>query len=287
MTTEELLWVAVGIVWVVTGCLLVFLSKHVKDWLTPYKLDAGLTEKDNPALGLATSGYFAGVVVIYLGATIGPDPEALPPFRDLAVMWGVDVAWAVAGILALNLSRVLVDRLVLTKFSMTKEIMEDRNVGTGAVEAGALLAGALIIAGAIHGDGSVMTGVVFYVLGQLALIAFARIYQLATKDDIHAEIEADNVPAGVAMGLSFVALGIILLKATKGGFVSWEENLTLFGVYAVVGFLALVLLRRLVDWLFLPGTTIAKEIVEDRSINVAWIEGTAAVGIAAMIFFLV
>ncbi len=286
MTRELLAWMAVGLPAVAVGVVVLFLSKFVKNWLTPYDLDAGLTKDDNPALGLATAGYFAGVLIIYLGATVGPDPEEIPAFGEIALDLCIDLAWAVGGILALNLSRLLLDRLVLTKFSLTKEIIDDRNVGAGAVEAGTLIASALIIAGAIHGEGSILTGVVFYALGQVALILFAYVYQWTTKWDLHAELESDNAAAGLAFGLNIMALGIILLNSVAAGFVDWTENLSLFGAYAVGGFVVLAALRQLVDWILLPGTTIHHEIANDRSVNAAWIEGVAAVGIASLVLFL-
>jgi len=83
-----------------------------------------------------------------------------------------------------------------------------------------------------------------------------------------------------------MALGILLLNSIAAGFASWGENLTLFGAYAVGGFVLLALLRLLVDWILLPGTTIHHEIAKDRSVNAAWIEGVAAIGIASLVLFL-
>jgi len=286
MTRELLAWMVAGIPAVAVGALVLFLSKFAKNLLTPYDLDKGLTKDDNPALGLATAGYFAGVIIIYLGATAGPTPEEIPTFLEAVTALGYDLAWAVGGILALNLSRWILDRLVLTKFSLTKEIIDDRNVGAGAVEAGTLIAGALVIAGAIHGEGTILSGVVFYALGQAALIVFAFAYQAMTKWNLHAELESDNAAAGLAYGLNIMALGILLLNSISAGFESWGYNLTLFAGYAVGGFVVLAVLRLLVDWIMLPGTTIRHEIANDRSVNAAWIEGVTAVGIASLVLFL-
>ena len=104
--------------------------------------------------------------------------------------------------------------------------------------------------------------------------------------DLHGEIERDNVAAGVAFGFSLTAIGIIVLKGTHGDFVNWSENVTWFGIYAVLGFILLMLLRKLSDGLFLPNTTIAKEISQDLNINAAWIEGSVAVSVAVLVFVL-
>jgi len=282
----EVQWLSVSFIYVLLAILTILASKHVKNWLTPYKLDEELTGKDNPALGLATSGYYVAVLIVFLGATVGPSPAEVPPIGDLAITLGIDLAYAVAGILLLNSNRVIVDRLVLHSFSVHKEIIEDRNVGTGAVEAGCLIASVFSIAGAIHGEGDIVTAIVFYVLGLAVLLAFGWFYQLITSYDIHKEIEADNVPAGVAFGMNMVAIGVLLLKATYEDFYSWELNLSLLAFYAIGGFLALLILKKIVDVTLLPGTTIHHEIVNDRNLNAAFIEGSTSIGIAASVFLL-
>jgi len=105
LTENELQWLGVSVVGVILGLVVLLVSKHVKDWLTPYRLDDQLTKEDNPALGLATVGYFLAAVIIYLGATTGPDPETVPPIDALAKQWGIDLLYALAGILLLNASR--------------------------------------------------------------------------------------------------------------------------------------------------------------------------------------
>jgi len=193
----------------------------------------------------------------------------------------------VGGIVLRNVGRVILDRAVLTGYSTVKEIIDDRNAGMGAVEMGSYLATALTVAGAVHGaGGGPVTALAFFALGQVVLLLFARFYQLITRYDIHREIEADNVAAGVAYGLSLVAIGIILLKATGGAFVGWQENLWTFAWEAGLGFLLLMVLRWITDWIFLPGTTIAHEIAKDRNLNAAWIEGAVAMGMASVIFFM-
>jgi uncharacterized membrane protein YjfL (UPF0719 family) len=276
-----------SLLYVGLGLAVLLIAKLLKDLLTPYKLDEELTARDNPAMGLTLAGYYLGVIIIYLGATVGPLPEGELSRGELLVLLLIDLAYSVGGILLLNLGRMLLDRVVLTGFSTVKEIIEDRNVGMGAVEMGSYLATAFTVAGAIHGlGGGPLTALVFFALGQVVLLLFARFYQLITRYDVHHEIEQDNVAAGVALGLSLVAIGIVLLKATSGAFVGWGENLWTFAWEAGLGFLLLMVLRWITDWVFLPGTTIAHEIARDRNLNAAWIEGAVAMGMASVIFFM-
>ena len=276
-----------GIAYVILGMVLLLIAKIIKDLLTPYKLDQELSQKDNPAPGVALAGYYAGVIIIFLGAVIGSEAEQIDTFGLMAAEAGIDLAYALVGILALNLGSWIVDKLVLRKFSTRKEIIEDRNVGTGAVEAGCMIATALVIAGAVSGEGGgPLTALAFYAAGQIVLVLFALFYQWITRYDIHEEIEKDNVAAGLALGLSTIAIGLIICKAAAGDFEGWGVNFSEFGLYAVLGFAVLMILRKVTDVTLLPGTTIGVEIARDRNVNAGWIEGVVAVGIAAMIFFL-
>lgn len=279
--------ILISLAYVFLGVVTLIVAKIIKDFLTPYKIDVELTAKDNPALGLTLTGYFAAVIIIFLGASVGLDPEEPLSASELAIELGIVLLYSLGGIVALNLGRVIVDKLVLTRFSTVKEIIQDRNVGTAAVEAGCFVATGLIVAGSINGEGGgPLSALAFFGLGQVVLIIFSKFYQLITKYDIHAEIEKDNVAAGVALGSSMVAIGVVLLGATRGDFIGWNENLAMFGYFSVFGLVLLLILRRVTDFLLLPGTTIAHEIATDRNINAAWIEGIVSIGMATIILFM-
>jgi uncharacterized membrane protein YjfL (UPF0719 family) len=280
--------ILISLAYVFLGVVTLIVAKIIKDFLTPYKIDVELTAKDNSALGLTLTGYFAAVIIIFLGASVGLDPEEPLSASELAIELGIVLLYALGGIVALNLGRVIVDKLVLTRFSTVKEIIQDRNVGTAAVEAGCFVATGLIVAGSINGEGGgPLSALAFFGLGQVVLIIFSKFYQLITKYDVHAEIEKDNVAAGVALGSSMVAIGVVLLGATRGDFIGWTENLARFGYFAVLGLVLLLILRKVTDFLLLPGTTIAHEIATDRNINAAWIEGIVSIGMATIILFMI
>ncbi|MDE2758571.1 MAG: DUF350 domain-containing protein, partial [Acidobacteriota bacterium] len=252
--------------------------------------------RDNPAIGLSLTGYYAGVMIIFLGASTGTEGDLLNLDRLLPEL-GVVAAYALGGIVLLNLGRKLVDKLVLRHFSIYKELVQDRNVGTGAVLFGTYIATALILAGAIYGEippesafagawTGPVTALCYFVAGQVTLILFSFFYQWITRYDIHAEIEKDNPAAGVAFGGNMVALGILLLKASAHHFESFSDSLTEYASLAIIGFVALFLLRRLVDHVLLPGTRIAHEIAVDRNLGAALIEAVVAIGMASILFFM-
>ena len=46
-------------------------------------------------------------------------------------------------------------------------------------------------------------------------------------------------------------------------------------------------MRKLVDHALLPQTSIAHEIAVDRNLGAAWIEAAVAIGMAAIIYFMI
>lgn len=285
---------AIGLAWVALALVALAVARFVRRIGSSHCLDEELVQNDNHAQGAASTGYYAGVVILFLGVTVG-DTGAEPSTGELFALAGLDMLWVLVGILGLNVGRLALDKLVLSKFSIQKEIVQDRNVGTGAVLCGAYIATALVLAGAFHGTtGSWLTALVYFVLGQAALVLMTILYQRVTRYDVHDEIEKDNVAAGVALGGTLVALGVILFGATRAeailtpeGGLDWGAMLADFGYYAGVGFVLLVLLRVATDKVLLPTSSLDKEIAEDQNLNAAWIESTVAIGMAAVIISMI
>ncbi len=305
MVVEELLeWgalVPAGLAFTALAIVVLAFAGLIKDLITPYSVTDELTNKDNPALGLSLTGYYVAVLAIYAGALYSPVPnvEAHMILSEQFLLQVASVlAYSVGGILLLNIAHLVVDKLVLTRFSTRKEIIEDRNVGTGAVEFGSYVASALVIAGCVSGSVKVAPGapeppwwlgavsaLAFFGLAQAVFAIYGRFYQLIAGYDVYGEIEKDNVAAGVAIGGNLIAIGVIHFKAVSGDFHGWVPHLVKFGIMAVIGFIVLYLLRILVDGFLLPKATITHEIVTDRNLNAAFIEGAVLIGIAVVINF--
>ncbi len=259
--------------------LTLLLSKMVYDYFTPYKVDEELHEKDNVALATSMAGYFGATSIIFVGSLLGPSKGIL---EDLMAVG----AYAILGIFLLNLSRLINDRFILHRFSNVKEIIEDRNVGTGAVQFGSYFASGLIVAGAIHGEGGGLhTLLAFFVLGQIALILFTKIYNWITPFDIHDEIERDNVAAGVAFGGTLIAVGIILMKGASGNFVDWGHNLSIFAMDVVLVFILLPTVRFFFDKIMMPKACLDHEIQHDQNLGAGLLEMVGAISFSVILLF--
>jgi uncharacterized membrane protein YjfL (UPF0719 family) len=280
----ELMPVMLGIGHVVLGVLALIVAKFAKGVLSPYRTDEELTARDNPAFGLVLAGYYGAVVTIYIGVA-----RALPldaGSAEVAVALASNLAWTMGGIIALNLSRTVMNSLLVSGARCSDEVVKNRNTAAGAVECGLYVASGIVLAGALREPGGTwLTAIVFFVLSQLVLLVLGRVYQRFAGYGIAKEICGGNLAAGVAFGLTLVALSLLMLKATSGEFLDWGTNLTFFAFDAVVGFAMLMALRWLTDLALLPNARIAEEIVRDRNVNVGLVEGTIAVAVSLLILF--
>jgi len=279
-----------GLVYVGMGLVILVLAKLAQDLVTPYKIGEQLSHKDNVALAVSIAGYYLGIVIVFLGALYEPIGSA-------AVVDGLGVTreywedvlsvaiYSLAGIVVLNVARILVDRFVLYKFSTEKEIITDQNAGTGAVEFGVFVAVSLVIAGSISGtDGGPDTALAFGALGLLVVVLYTFFYDLTTPYDLHEQIENDNVAVGVALGGNLIAIGIVAFKAVFGEFVSWEAGLAEFVTFAAIGFALLYVVRRIVDLVLFPGVKVSDELAVDRNLGVAFIMAGSVISVSLILF---
>lgn len=270
-----------AVVYIISAFVLFFIGKIVYDCINrSYKLNEELVKKDNTALAIAMVGYYLGLTFAIGGVIAGPSAGLMEDIVDILI-------YGPLAIILMNISAVINDKCILYKFNNTKELIEDQNVGTGVVECAVYLATGLIIFGAISGEqGGLVTAIVFWGLGQIALILTGLIYNLITPYDIHYHIEKDNVAVGVSFAGALIAIGNVIRHAVSGDFHSWSENLVVFVSFVGLGLVLLPIIRFATDKVLLPGAKITDELVhqEKPNLGVAFIEAFSYIGAS---FFIV
>lgn len=268
-----------GLTYLLSLFVLLGLGKLLYDLLHPrFVLRTELFERDNVALAVTVAGYYLGLILALGGVLSGPSSGLWVDLVDIGL-------YGLAAVLLLNLSAWLNDKIILSKFDNQKEIIDDRNAGTGAIEAGNHIANGLIISGALSGQGDLLTALVFWLLGQVALIAGSKIYTAMVAFDVHDEVEKDNVAVGVAFSGVLVGFGYIAGLATSGDFVSWAVNLGEYGVYVGVGLVLLPVIRWITDRVLIPGVSLDDELVgqEHPNLGAGIIEAFSYVAAAILI----
>lgn len=225
-----------------------------------------LVEQDNFAFAVAHVGYFIGLIIIIGGVLIGPSNGIITDVIDISV-------YGLLGIILLNISIIINDKLILSKFSVRKEIVEDQNAGTGVIEAANSIASGLIIFGALMGESAsllygMLTALAFWAIGQVILFITAKVYNMITSYDVHEHIEKDNVAVGVGFAGAIIAMGNIIRFATQDEFENWIESTSYVAIVVIIGFILLPIVRFLTDKILLPGQKLTDEIVNQEKANV-------------------
>ena len=280
----------IGLVYVGMGILLLAFARLVQDFVTPYKIQEQLRTHDNVALALSIAGYYLGIIIVFVGAVYQPFTSSVDSNLGFTTEYWGDVievlVTTVIGIIILNVARIIVDKLVLYKFSTEKEIVEDHNAGTGAVEAAVYVAVGIVIAGSVAGvGGGPETSFAFLGLGLLTLILYTLFYEFTTSYDVHDEIERDNVAVGVALAGNLIAISIVVFKAVFGDFTTWEEGIAGFLTFAVIGTALLFVVRTLGDLILFPKVSMAQELAVDRNLGLALIETSVLVSASLILYF--
>ena len=257
----------IGLPLLVETVILLWIAKLIRDAVTPFDHNKEMFKSDNHALGIATAGYYFGVLIALSGVLFGPSQGFWIDILGVAI-------YGILAILLINIARWTTDKLVLRSFDINKELSVDKNIGTGWAMFGVYFAVGMVVRGAVIGESAdllsgIGTTVYYFVLGQIAMILVAFLYQVITPYDFHAEIEKDNASAGLAFGGFISALGVIIGNSGGEKF-TWPDTFS-FILYTAAGVILLAMTRYIVaEHILIPGHKIAKEIVNDQNENAAW-----------------
>jgi uncharacterized membrane protein YjfL (UPF0719 family) len=254
--------VVLGVVYLLSALVLFVIGKLLFD-LTHrrFGLRDQLIERDNLAFALTVGGYVLGLTIALGGAMAGPSISLTVNLIDIFL-------YGFIAIVLLNISVWINDWLILDRFSGEKEIIQDQNCGVGAVEAANHVAVGLIIYGTLAAGGHVLEVVVFWALGQLTLIAAAKVYNWMAPFDVHDALERDNVAVGAAFAGMLLGIGNIVRFAAQGAFVSWTQNIAFFASVALFGLLLLPATRLAADRILLPRGRLTQELVHQDRPNI-------------------
>jgi len=250
---------SLGLPQLVVGMVIFFIAKKIHDVLSPFDNNHELFTKNNTALGIATAGYYLGVVIAITGALTGPTRGLFADMRDVAV-------YGILAIVFLNVARWITDKLILYRFRIDKELIEDQNAGTAWVMFGIYFANGIVVRGAIIGESSsLLSGIAstayYFVLAQFVLVLAAMVFQWLTPYDLHKEIEEDNVAAGLALGGFVAALGVIVGSAVSGTMAVNVQDTLSFAFWTLVGLVVLTFTYFIVaDRILVPGYKLSHEI---------------------------
>jgi uncharacterized membrane protein YjfL (UPF0719 family) len=251
-----------------------------------YDFDVELTGRDNGAFGVHLALYLLGLTIAVAGTLYR---GVFPDVEGLAVVAG----FCLVCVGLMRLSLWVNARFLLRDFHIEKELVQDRNAGTGFVVGGACVATGLMLNGALSVEvdttqemgarigQALLCTLVFFVLGQLLILAGGWVFRRIARFDVHQAIERDdNMAAGVSYGGFLVALGMIVRVALVGAGPDLGVEVLTSLVYAVVGLALLVATRLVVAAVLMPTSSFRKEIADDKNPAAAGVAAVCFIGVA-------
>jgi uncharacterized membrane protein YjfL (UPF0719 family) len=268
----------------VSGLIIFIFGKIAYKLIHPkINIQQELVDKDNFAFILSYVGYFAALIIVIGGTIVG---ESYDFATDILLIF----VYGILGIALLLVAAWISNKLILTKFDLKKEIIADKNEGSGIIEAAIYIANGLILYGALIGESETLlsgitTFLIYWIIGNFVLIVASKIFTSWMSYDIHTEIENDNVAAGISFSGAILAIGIITMNAILDPFVNWTTTLVDISLQTVLGCILLPVIRLFADKILLPGRKLTDEIVnqEKPNIGAGLIEAFAYVAAAILI----
>jgi len=235
----------------------------------------------NTALAIRHASAFIAIGIGMSGVFVGNDKAF---FADLEVSMYYSFGLVVFMAIALWVN----DVLILPQVDNTVAVKANNN-GVAVVEFGSAMATGCIARGAVMGEyGGAATSIVFFLLGQAAMVLAVMLYNRINRDEYSLAAQAceGNLAAGLILGGKIWAYGLILSAAVAGNFVGWYHDISMFVFLAMMGLLYLILAEWAVHKLVVNWTNV-KEIVAHNNVPAALMLAGAKVGMAYVIFSVV
>jgi uncharacterized membrane protein YjfL (UPF0719 family) len=270
---------------IVAAVVLLALARWVLQWTYGATLHTLLTDHDNLAVGVAVVGYFFAVIWT-IKVLLGTPSQGF--WRDVL---GV-LLYGGLGIVLLTAVAMVSCRRFLG--GGVREQLEARNVAAAIVVAGAYVATSLTYSGALDGEGGgFWILLLFFLLGQLALLGITYAFRWLTGYDDVQEIAAGNVAAALALAGLLIAVGVVVGHAASGEFTGLLNSLGGF-LLALVAVVAFYPVRQLVVQSLIlggplrwRGTLIDREIAQDKNIAAGLLEAVAYLTTALFVTYMI
>jgi uncharacterized membrane protein YjfL (UPF0719 family) len=259
----------------------IWIAKKWRDAATTkFNDDSEIEQNSNIAVGLRRFGLYLGLAIGMSAALAGETSGFVNDIKILAIEGALVLVM-------MMVARFFNDAIILRGINNDDEAQAG-NTAVGLIEAGSYIATGLIMFGAFTGGGGTplqgyLSAMLFAVLGQISLLFFFEAYELSTSFNAREEVKAANPAAGLAVGCMLVALGVILRASITGDFMGWLVDIKSFALSTGYGILLLLLFRKVIDWLFLPHTTLRVEVEKKRNVAAVAVTQACILALAVII----
>ncbi|MDM8553622.1 DUF350 domain-containing protein [Desulfococcaceae bacterium HSG7] len=270
-----------GAIYAVITLMFIIIAKQIADKRTvDIDDDYEIREKSNAAVGFRRTGLYLAYAIAFAGTLAGDSAGFVSDLIAL-LLDGVVITFC------LFCCRTLNDRVMLAYIDNDKAAGQG-NTAVGLAECGMYIATGFVLNGSFTGASDniiigLISAIVFFVLGQAALLLCGYCYEIISPFNVQAEIKKGNVAAGVALAGVLIALGIILRASIAGPSVGWGADILSFFLYTLYGIALLLLFRKAIEWFLLPGACFATEVARDKNVAAVVLTQAAMIAIAVII----
>ncbi|NVK65615.1 MAG: DUF350 domain-containing protein [Flavobacteriales bacterium] len=228
-----------------------------------FNVNMELTEKDNLSFFLGYLGYFLGFLMIIGGVM---KSEGSGDFYSEIIL---SLIYGGVGIVVLNLTSIILDKIIHPKLSLWDEIIAHGNASVGISKGAHYFSTGLIVGGVMLTEVNKPLEAGIFLLLALAIGSIGFMYyDFITPFKVRKEIYNGNVAAAIGAGGAQIAFAILIFSGFQIIHSSWQESMMIIGVDIAAGFILLPLIRWVVDKLFIPSAKLTDEIVNQEKPNI-------------------
>ena len=253
--------------------------------------DDALVLDGNVAIALRKAG-------IYLGLAIGiVGPLSTHTGGFFGDVWNL----CLGGIFLVPalFAAFFINEYIMLPGVINDEALKKNVVAVGIVEFCSYVGTGLFMNGAFtnsNGIGDIGVSMVFFALGQAALVAVYHVYavyyrmtsQSKTARNLSDVIEQENdIPAAIDVGGLLISFSLLLRASLTGDFTGWAASFQAFGSYCIFGLVLLLGYRIAVNKFFIPRIENGRLIDEPRNTAMALMESALQIAVAIVISFTV
>lgn len=270
-----------GLVYATITFLFIVLAKYIADKrTTEFDDDYEIQKKSNKAVGFRRAGLYIAYAIAFSGTLSGQSAGFVNDILALLID-GIFITVCLFACRAVN------DRIMLAKIKNDEEVMKG-NIAVGLAECGMYIATGFVLNGSFTGTSEgiflgLANALVFFVIGQAALLLCGLCYEIITPFNVRNEIEKGNAAAGTALAGMLIALGVILRASIAGPTMGWAADFLSFGLYTVYGIVLLLAFRKAIDKFLLPSTNLAVEVERDQNVAALSLTQAGIVAVAIVI----
>jgi len=263
-------------------CLVLFFVAKVTFKLVNSKININkeLIDNDNIAFYISYLAYFLAFVLIIGGVM---KSEGTGDFWNELKLVGL---YGLIGIVALNLSAIIKDKIFHSKISTWDEIVTHQKVSIGILKGANYVSAGVIISG-------IMLTEVNKPIEALVFLAFALIvaslgfiyYNLIMPFNVRQQIYDGNIAVSLSTAGVQVAFAILIYSGFQITHTDWQDSLMNIGIDVIGGIIILPVIRLIVDKVFLPNRKITDELINQDvpNLGLGLFEATAYIG-GALLF---